>query len=1182
MTYEIKEGFCNLHQHTTESHLDAMCDIDELFDRVKELGQKAVAVTDHGSMGGIYKAWKASKRTGVKLIPGNEIYLVLNTAAESKNDDGWDRYHLVLLAYNEVGYRNLLRINYEGFRHSIHIPIAKKTFSRIDFETLSKYSEGLFCLSACGGNIIARHLQKGDKENAEKYASQLKDIFGGRFYIELQPHEMKRKGMGQVELNDAIREVALKLDIPMVATCDAHYVTPDDEKYHDMLLAISDGKSLEDLSRHTYTSDTLCSICDGNGFLNGNKKDKCPNEQCVNGIISKTPCVEFYVKSQDELVDFFTRFYGKEEALKLVENASKIADACEQPDYIDPGTQPHIPKFNLPHIEASPDKDEFKAWRAKAKLESIPDDYAYLRFWTWKGFHEYCKNKSKEDKDKYWTQLKFEISVLEAKGFVSYMLIVADYIRWAKDNGIPTGPGRGSGCGSIAGFFMGIHKVDSIKYGLLFERFINLEKKAYPDYDIDFAPSGRDKVIKYVQNKYGEANVAFISNLNRFTPKVLLKDIVRSLMIGGNKSAAFNIANNATSDIPNKVHLEDGRIIEIDTIDLVLKHATDKHGFRQLIEEHPEIIDFARAILKLPRNYSTHAAGVVISDVPLYEIAPVRRDKDGQFAVQYEKNAAEENNLIKMDFLGLKTLDILGETYRGAKELALDVYSLDELVEHTDDEGAYKLINSGNVLGCFQLEGGTLKNLCPVMKAQSIEDISFINALGRPGIDKEKRKLFLERRHGRASISAVHPVLSDITNKTLGISVYDEDLLRIAQAVAGWNLSKADGLRKLTKLKEKGADLAEKLAKEFVDDAEKYGKVSRQDAQYIWDTVISDYAKYGFCKAHSIAYSLLGYMTAYYKWHARAPFFAAALNSELGGSQTPEGKEYVEDLKKECKRFGVSIDVCDINKSKKCYVAADAKRIVTGINAVAGIGDEAQDAIIANQPYSSYEEFVFKNLRFLKRPHVEALAKAGAFDQMGLSRKFVHDHFADLKKEMQKFLKKTYPEYFEKDDEKLNPRPGAISGFKYSKSDQNAEEWTLQEKLSFEKQVIGEFISGGVADLYPGFFKNGVNDQQVSTLTLLSPGTEFIIEGLIASFKELTIKKPGRNLNKVMAFATLETLKGESLEFTAFANTWEKLRPKLGETVTPFRAKLVVNEYQGKKTFVLTDTYTIYSKSGAK
>lgn len=1172
----MSEDFVCLHQHTVESHKDAIIDIDQLFDRVKELGQKAVAVTDHGTMGGIYKAWQASKRTGVKLIPGNEVYFVTNINAENKTHEGWKRYHLVLLAYNEKGYRNLLRINYEGFKNRIYVkPPLNKVFPRIDLSILEKYSEGLFALSACGGNIIAQHLIKNDFDNAKRYASEFKRIFGNRFYIELQPHDLEARGFSQIELNDRMKQVAEELEIPMVATCDAHYLKKEHEPYHDMILAIADKKSQYDLSRHRYHSEVLCNNCNGKGFL-GEEKTK--NSECAVcggiGIVDFKLCQEFYVKSQKEVLDFFSPRYGESFSQTLIRNTSLIADQCDIPTYIEPDGTEHIPNFNMHHISQSPDVNDFIVWRDARKLDNEKDDVAYMKFLSWKGFVSYS-DKMKFDYDtkkKYWDRMSYEIDVYATRGFASYMCIVADYIRWAKNNGILVGPGRGSVGGSLAAFFMGIHMIDSIKYGLLFERFVNLQKKSLPDVDSDFAPSGRHLVYEYVQNKYGHECVAYISNLNRFTPKVLIKDLTKSFRVGGDVSEAFRLANIATDDIPNKVTLKNGKTIEIDSIKLALEHATGDN-LRSLLQREPKIEEYAEFLVGLPRDYATHAAGVIISDIPLPDFAPVRRDQNGNYAVQWDKRVAEDNGLVKMDFLGLETLDIIDETFSQSRSLGIDLLTIEELVDNTEKEGAYKVINSGLTIGCFQIEGATLQPLCKPMRTKTIEDIAAINALGRPSCSKLEREQFINRRHGKEEVEYPHWLLKDILNHTYGISMYEEDLLKLAQFCAGWDLSEADGLRKLTKLKEKGGDLADKLKVKFVNDVVKKHSVSVKEAEHIWDKVVVPFSGYGFNKSHAIGYSLIGYMTAYYKYYARGPFFAAVLNSKLRkkSKKKDEHTDVMSKIKADAKMFKVNIAACDINKSGEYYVATSKTNIVTGLGAVGGLGEKGLADVKENQPYSSFYDFVLRGTSKCNKTAVTALAKAGAFDSLGVSRKFASEHFSLIKEEMKKYLNKLFKSsggsmYFENEDRK-KPMIDAIENFKYSGAEFFDKEWPLKELLEAERTVLGEYISGSVKDIYPGFFTGGVYDITIDKLKLMSKQDPCSLEGIVVGIKELQIKR-GKQSGRTMAKVVIESVRNEQFETTVFSDKYEKYKSKLSKGI-PIKGNFSVDEWNGSKSLVL-------------
>ena len=1521
-------GFCNLHQHTVASHLDAICDIDQLFQQAKELGQRAIAVTDHGSMGGIYKAYKAYKSTGVQLIPGNEIYFTPDLKAPNKDPVTKEknpearRYHLVLLAMNEQGYKNLLRITYEGFKNSV--TVMNKEFPRVDAALLEKYNEGLFALSACGGNIIAQSILNKNHGQAIRYAQMLKDIYGDRFFIELQPHGIKRGEFSQITLNSKMKEIAEELGVKMVATCDAHYIKQSDEKYHDMVLAISDKKALEDLTRHTYTIDILCEHCTG-GWIDKKNKVKCTSPDCVKGVVAKNTCPEFYLKNESEIMGFFTHHFSESFARELIGNVSSIVDACEKPDYIEPDGIEHIPFFGEDHISQCPDYNEFKEWREKGNGKGLADDIAYLRFSVWKGFTEYAskKNLSAEDKKKYWERAKFEISVLESRNFSSYMLIVADYIRWSRDNGVLVGPGRGcltgdtevlttsgfkplkkvcegdtvfshtgerrevtaslkydvsdeelleittdcgwgnitltkdhkvfgfsreesstykrraenknnpltkikrwnepgepsfipaqelkvgdvlftpfpkrevmdlnnidlndyeryipfdedfayflgrwigdgwicsdrqrysvglafnsndiksierfkkyfsdlglhvseskhnckdlvqlvvnnkllcsfiresfpdyecradtkyigkfkylkedllrsllcgyedaaghvsnecesidtvserlafetkecllylgipssistrkdkdnptrldsfkikftglnkervsgnikftdtgyytpirainskrerfvyditvegdhsyltsnfavhnSAGGSLVAFFIGIHRVDPIQYGLFFERFHNLQKKSLPDIDTDFAPSGRERVFNYCKEKYGHENVAYISNLNKFTPKVVLTDVIRSLKEGGDTSTAFKIAKGITAEIPDDVH-EGNKIIKINTMARAIKYSKGTL-LKDLLERNPDILDYANAIVGLPRNYSTHAGGVIISDKPLPDFVPIRRDKKGAFSIQYEKGPTEDCGLVKMDFLGLTTLDIISEVLEQAKRIGINLPDLDTLcMDETDHAEAYKVLASGLTTGCFQIEGHTLQKLCKPMQAKTIEDIALINALGRPSCSDEERTSFIARRNGKESAKYPHPLLEDILKETHGISIYEEDLLHLAPKIAGWDLSESDGLRKITKLKEKGAALADELEQKFVKDAIKKSGISQKDAQLIWDDVILPYSKYGFTRSHAIAYSMMGYATAYYKIKARAPFFAAVLNSKLRSkSKAPGAEDGLMRLKNDAKKYKVKIATCDINKSLQHYVATDETHIVTGLGAVKGLGDSALDKIIENQPYSSLQDFIVKNVSKVNKNHVHALAKAGAFDELGVSRKYIFEHFMSIRDAWQKYLRKADISMFIGGDRKKPLLDQLEVGFTYPNSESDQVEWSLQEKLEYEKEVLGEYVSGTPKDLYPDFFKGGVHNTEFKAINYKNKGDRLLFEGIITGVKEFTIKR-GSNAGKHMGQLTVINLKGETTNIVVWNELWEKHNLGVHCSDVPVQGEVYVNQ----------------------
>lgn len=1157
-------GFTNLHSHTCYSQLDAIVRASQLFKRAKELGQTAVAVTDHGVMSGIYEAYKASKATGVKLIPGNEIYFV-----DDLSDEKSKRRHLVLLAANHEGYKNLLKITAQGFQNAT--VVMGREYPRVDEAILRKYSDGLFAASACGGSIIAYNIFNKDMEKAKHFANLFRDIFGDRFYIELQPHNLTRtdKKTGitfdQRFLNHKLKEIAEELGIQMIATCDSHYLTPKHEKYHDMVLAISDKKPLDDLTRHRYATYMSCALCEGSG-----KYPKDSEKLCIScagtGIGRILPCPEFYVKSEEEIRTFFKKEYSETFADTLIKNTASIASRCEEPKYLEP-TVDRLPRFDWSHINQCDDAEDYKAWLAsKPNMQAIAEENSYLRYKVWKVFKVYTKDFSVEDKKTYWDRLLFEIDILESRNFCSYMLIVADFINWARKNHIDVGPGRGSCAGCLVAFFLGIHTVDSIKYGLLFERFQNKEKKSLPDIDTDLSPRGRERVVEYVRNKYGARHVAYISNINTITPKVAISDIARSLNIGGDKSMAFKLAKEITADIPDKV-TEDDTIIEIDTMDKALKYSKK---LRVFVQEYPEVLDYANEIVGLPRAMSTHAAGVIISDLPLDDIVPLRTDKDGRVAVAYDKDVCEEVKLVKIDFLGLDTLDILRDAYTMAKEIGLDVPEPDNIPEY--DELTFKLIRSGRVGGCFQLEGTTLAPLCKPMQPNSIEDIALINALGRPGVSKEERHDFIERKAGRKPVKYQHPLLASILKHTYGIKVYEEDMLHIAAAVAGWDKSKADSLRKIAKLKEKGIELQKKTGAEFIKDSIAYSKIPQEEAEMIWKDVILPFGKYGFNKSHAIAYSVNSYRTAYYKAHAMAPLLCAKLNAETNKTTSTDAD--IEDIKKDARSFGITIRPCDINLSKYSYSIADKKTIVTGLLAIKGLGDKALASIIANQPYSSFEDFLYRtSSSAVNKTAIQALAKAGAFDCLNIGRKFAFDNYEIIRKELNKHVKKLGDEFFEMGD-KLRPFTNYLEGFTSSVAHLSKDEWEIKDKLVHEKDVLGTYLSGSVEQLFPGFFKGGTYSQSFNKVRQLMANTSVPLEGVVTGCRELIIKKQGKNAGRKFGKLIFENSTGESIDVTVWPDQYEKL-VKYFDKPVPLRGVFVVNEYNSEKSLVLNSVERI-------
>lgn len=1161
------ETFVNLHSHTSASHLDAIIRPAELFKRVLELGQTAISATDHGNMANCYQLYKEYKKykkagTPIKFIPGNEIYFV-----EDLNDPKSKRRHLVLLASNEAGYRNLLRITSAGYDNST--TIMGKQFPRVDTNILKKYNEGIYATSACGGGLLGNAIINNDLEKAQLAAELFKNIFRDRFFIELQPHTLQRGNFNQTVINDTLKSIAEQLNIEMIAVCDSHYLTRKHEKYQDMILAMANKTSLDDPERHRYTTFEPCLICDGKKVFPADSETVCYSCYGQGGLTKQ--CPEFYLKTEKEIFDFFSKRYDGAFANKLIANTRKIADACENPDYMEPKGN-RLPTFPW---EDEVDSQEFLEWldRTKSKeIKILKKDQAYMRFKVKKAFDIYCKDFDKEKKSIYWKRVLVELETLEKQDFCSYMLIVADFIGWAKRNGVRVGPGRGSIGGSCVAFFLGIHIADPIRYDLVFERFHNKLKPGSPDADTDFSPSGRAKVIEYVRNKYGADKVSYISNILHLTPKIVIKDICRSLTLGGDKSTAFKIANAITAEIPDTVNRGD-KIIKVDTMEKALEYSK---ALREFVQQYPDVLDYATQLVGLERGFGVHAGGIIISDVPLSGYAPMRRDNDGDVSTQWDKNECEENGLIKMDFLGLDTLDVLQETYEMSKAIGIDIPDPDHIPEN--DEKTYRLIGTGETVGMFQLNG-TLAKFCKLIKPTNVEDIALVNAMGRPGCPAAERKEILARRSGKAKITYDYPLLEKALAHTYGIFVYDEDLLKMAKDLAGWDLAEADGLRKLTKLKEKGADLAIKLEKKFVDDAVKNNKIPREQAQKLWDNVIVNCAKYSFSYIHSILYSITSYHTAYYKTYSPGPFFCALLNAETRGNKL-DRDESIDTYKKDMKKFKIAIQTCDINLSKQYYTMKDRRTLITGLGAIKGLGEKALDAIIANQPYTSFEDFLHRTpSSSVNKTAIIALSKAGAFDSFHISRKYAAEHYGEIRTQLLKLAKRKDIKELEKIkqaavgfgdgyEQDVDMTQEIMAIFDYVDKDKSTIEWDIKEKLINEREVLGEYISGSPDILYPGFFKEGQYAQPFAKIATLPDGANFPTEGIVGAVREISIKKAGKNQGKIMAKITIENLLGETCDATVFADIYEKSK-SIFKSGTAIRGLFKINEFNGSKSLVL-------------
>ena len=793
--------FVSLHNQTDYSILDSTASVKSLFLRAKELNQTALAITDHGTLAATWEAFKVSKDTGVKLIIGCEAYF------QDDNSSPEDKLrHIILLATNAIGYQNLLTLNKKGFDHNSFT--GKRVYSIIDWKMLEAYSEGLICLTACGNGIISQLLTKGKFDEAEKSLLRLKSIFQHRLGVEVQPNNMKRGSnvfndeIDQQFLNRRLIELGKKHDIKIVAACNTHYVRKEDHDIHDVLLSI------------------------------GSHQPRYSNFRL------KYPVPDFYLKSGEEVKNFFTRNYGEEFATQICENTIYFADMCEIPNWIDPKySNPSGKELPIFPVKDELDYPQFLQWSSSQpeNVQQLSEDKQYLRFACENKFPR-IKFSSDEEKATYLDRINEELDVLEYHGFSSYMLIVADYVNWARKNDIPVGEGRGSVGGSLIAYLLGIHQADPIKYNLIFARFHNKEKSSFPDIDLDFAPSGREKVQNYLRHKYGDDHVAHVSNVNTITPKVYVRDISRACELGGSREEAIKLGNDVADCIPSDIHSIDDAYEKVPL-------------FAEYCKKYPEFLKY-KDICGKYRAWSTHAGGIIISARPLTGLVPLRRDKDGALALEYDKEKAEENGLVKMDTLGLSTLDIIGETYRLIKEQGKPLPP-DSLDYEEYDEKTYELISKGDTFAVFQFgtSGGTV-DLCKRIKPKTVDDLANINALARPSA-RDMRDDFIKVKDGKKPMALLHPNLKRAFNDTYGFGLYEECLMYLAQDVAGWNLHSADRLRKLTKEKGKNPKKAQQWKMEFIEDSVKNG-VNEEIAKRIWSEVIELFQGYGFNKSLSV------------------------------------------------------------------------------------------------------------------------------------------------------------------------------------------------------------------------------------------------------------------------------------------------------------------------------------------
>ena len=886
-------GFTHLHVHSEYSLLDGACRISGMMDRVKELGQTAIALTDHGVMYGCIELYKAAKAAGIKTIIGCEVYVARRSMEDRIKDIDDKPYHLVLLCENEIGYQNLCLLVSEAFEKGYYFK------PRVDLELLEAHHDGLIALSACLAGAIPRYLLQEDYEGAKNYAQELSGIFGkGNFFLELQDHGLEE----QRPVNQGVMRLARELDLPLVVTNDAHYLAKEDAQMQDVLLCIQTGKTVDDPNRMKFGAE------------------------------------EFYLKSEAEMRALFPNC---DEAF---ENTCRIADRCNV-EFV----------FNQYHLPSFP----------------VPDGFTneeYFRKLCMDGFRERYQNPP----EAYLERLEYEIGVISRMGYVNYYLIVWDFIRYAKENGIPVGPGRGSGAASIAAYCMHITEVDPMKYALIFERFLNPERVSMPDFDTDFCQERRGEVIEYVTRKYGADHVAQIATFGTMAARGAIRDVGRALNFSYAETDI--VAKQVPARIPDK---------KIVTLNDAMQ-ANPK--LKEMYDTDPRVrtlIDTAKGIEGMPRNTSTHAAGVVITADQVKSYVPLSKNDD-TIVTQYTMTTIEELGLLKMDFLGLRNLTVIEDAQKQIRKHTPD---FDIAKVPDDDPETFAMLSEGKTQGVFQLESAGITGVCMKMMPTSIEDMTAIVALYRPG-PMDSIPTFIANKLDNSKITYKTPLLEPILRVTYGCIVYQEQVIEIFRSLGGYTMGQADNIRRAISKKKMKVIEQERNVFVYGDEAQGISGamakgVSEAAAQSIYDEIVA-FANYAFNKAHAVCYAVVSYQTAYLKCHYPKVYMAALMTSVLDSAVKVSG--YIA----ECKDMGIPVLPPDINHSDDPFTVEGAS-IRFGLGAVKNVGHGLIRSVVSKREtggdFTGLEDFVSRmGENELNKRAVENFIKCGAMDCFGYHR----------------------------------------------------------------------------------------------------------------------------------------------------------------------------------------------------
>ncbi len=1105
--------YVHLHNHTQYSLLDGLTKIGALLDFVKEQGMEAVAMTDHGTLSGTIEFYKEAKARGIKPIIGLETYVATRKHTDKDPQKDKNRFHLILLAMNNTGYQNLMRLstkaNLDGYYY----------FPRVDHDLLEEYNEGLIALSACMGGEIGNALKEGQGEAAEKIAKWYKKVFGDRYYLEIQDHghpDNPIPNKEQQTINEKVIELGKKLDIKVVVTCDAHYLKHEDQEAHEILLCVGTGSYLSDTNRMSLKDFPL------------------------------------HVTEPKEIIER----WGSEHP-DVITNTKAIADRCNVD--IELG-KILIPKFPVPKGETE-----------KSYLHTLV--YQGLAF-RYGGVHESDSKTLSIDESKaklpedILTRAEYELGVIDKMGFNGYFLIIWDFIKWGKDNGIVFGPGRGSAAGSIIAFSLKITELDPLKYDLLFERFLNPDRISMPDIDIDIQDTRRDEVIQYCVEKYGSDRVANIVTFGRMAARAAVRDVARVLQV------PYGDADRLAKMIPPPVQ---GRHIPLE------KSIVENADLKAEYEKNPTaklVFDMAIRLEGTVRSHGIHAAGVVIAPDEIVKFVPLEMAQKGVVSTQYPMGPIEELGLLKMDFLGLSNLTTIKNALRIVKKVYGVEIDIDTLP--LDDVKTYELLGRGDSTGVFQLESAGMKRYLKELKPSTFEDIIAMVALYRPGpmqfIDS-----FIARKHGEEAISYLHPKMENALGSTYGVLVYQEQFMQISKDVSGFTGGQADTLRKA--VGKKNIDLMRKVKPEFIEGGVKNSGADPLLMEKFWDQ-LEEFANYCFNKSHAACYALVAYWTAYLKAHYPAAFMAAVMTSDF------DDTDRLAIEISECKHMNIKVLPPDVNESYHEFGVVphqenEPLQIRFGMDAIKNVGHGAVAEIIRAReeggPFTSIADFIARvNGRLVNKKVWESLTKAGAFDRFADRGAILEniDTIIAIAAKLNKDQKIGQTDLFGGDGDtaapmftiEIPPSTGVFGEHEY---------------LQWERELLGLYLSSHPLEAYDAF----LTEQAVplSLITGNADGKTAIVGGTINDIRQITTKN-----GQPMAFVKLEDIMGDERELVVFptvykdtADAWnkEKILLVTGKVNGLDRSGVVMQEAKilvDSARIVPIDEARAYARAGLK